>query len=205
MVHTLFLFIHIVNLKVLNWIWPIIIRLIFKVNGVAVKNAQGGGRPKIHLSRHAYCEIGDGFACRSGVYYSDTGENRPFVLDIRKNGRVIIGQNVGITSSLIRCDESITIGDDVKIGGGCRIFDTNFHSTDTIVRTSSEDQKHVRTAPVVIGNRVFIGTGCIICKGVTIGENSMIAAGSVVVKDVPANEVWGGNPAKCIKKLFFII
>ena len=48
---------------------------------------------------------------------------------------------------------------------------------------------------------MFIGTSCIIGKGVTIGENSVIAAGSVVVKNVPSNEIWGGNPAKFIRKI----
>lgn len=52
-----------------------------------------------------------------------------------------------------------------------------------------------------IEDYVFIGTRSIICKGVTIGDHSVIAAGSVVIKDVPADEVWGGNPAQFIKKL----
>ena len=64
-----------------------------------------------------------------------------------------------------------------------------------------EDVKMALTAPVRIENDAFIGTRCIICKGVTIGEKSIIAAGSVVVKDVPAGEMWGGNPAKYIKKI----
>ncbi|KAB6168334.1 acyltransferase, partial [Bacteroides xylanisolvens] len=56
-------------------------------------------------------------------------------------------------------------------------------------------------APIVIEDDVFIGAHCIISKGVTIGARSIVAAGSVVVKSIPPDEVWGGNPARFIKKL----
>lgn len=82
------------------------------------------------------------------------------------------------------------------------IMDFNFHSTDWHNRLDrKEDVNNRRNAPIKIGDVVFIGARSIICKGVTIGDHSMIAAGSVVVKYVPANEVWGGNPAKFIKKI----
>lgn len=56
-------------------------------------------------------------------------------------------------------------------------------------------------APVTIGNNVWIGDSVIVCKGVRIGENSIIGAGSVVVKDIPDNAVAGGNPASVLKFL----
>ena len=56
-------------------------------------------------------------------------------------------------------------------------------------------------APVIIEDTVFIGAKCIILKGVTIGQNSIVGAGSVVTKSIPADEIWGGNPAKFIRKL----
>ena len=52
-----------------------------------------------------------------------------------------------------------------------------------------------------VGNNVFIGTNCIVLKGVSIGNNSIVGAGSVVTKNIPANELWAGNPAKFIRKL----
>ena len=59
----------------------------------------------------------------------------------------------------------------------------------------------LKTAPVIIGNNVWIGMNATILKGVTIGDNSVVAAGSVVTKSVPANVVVAGNPAVVIKKL----
>lgn len=87
------------------------------------------------------------------------------------------------------------------MGGGTSIYTTDFHSLDPIIRASDEDQKYRRCASVVIRDNVFIGAKCIILKGVTIGENSIIGAGSVVTKNVPANQIWAGNPAKYIRNL----
>ena len=56
------------------------------------------------------------------------------------------------------------------------------------------------TGKVKIGHACFIGANAVICKGVSIGDNSIVGAGSVVTKDIPANEIWGGNPAKFIKE-----
>ena len=64
---------------------------------------------------------------------------------------------------------------------------------------TEDDSAHISKAPVIIKSHAFIGAHCIICKGVTIGECSMVAAGSVVVKDIPERQLWGGNPAKFIK------
>ena len=58
-----------------------------------------------------------------------------------------------------------------------------------------------KAKPVIIKDGAFIGTDCIILKGVTIGEKSVIGAGSVVTKSVPDGEIWAGNPAKFIRKV----
>jgi len=59
----------------------------------------------------------------------------------------------------------------------------------------------VKSAPIVIEDGAFVGGSSLIMKGVTIGRHSIVAAGSVVTKDIPPNEIWGGNPAKFIRKL----
>lgn len=90
----------------------------------------------------------------------------------------------------------------MNIGSGSVIMDSNFHSTNPIIRGNREEKVNdIRTCPVFIGDNVFIGAHSIILKGIEIGNNSIIAAGSVVTKSIPANEIWGGNPAKFIKKI----
>lgn len=104
-----------------------------------------------------------------------------------------------MNGSLVFCSQKITIGDNTIIGGGMRIFDKNFHSTDYRVRRDKKRFSECVSRPIFIGDDVFVGTNCIICKGVTIGNRSIISAGSVVVKDVPADSIVGGNPAIVIK------
>ena len=120
---------------------------------------------------------------------------------VEENACLSIGNNSGMNGAMIYASEKIIIGCNVKIGGGSRIFDTNFHSIDYLERRKVETDKFMtKHKPVIIGDDVFIGANCIICKGVTIGDRSIIAAGSVVVKSVPSDEMWGGNPAKFLKK-----
>lgn len=92
----------------------------------------------------------------------------------------------------------ITFGRGVFLGPGVHIY-TATHPLDAKQRLTLAGSAHGK--PVTIGDRVWIGGRAIITPGVTIGENSVIASGSVVVKDVPANVLVGGNPAKIIKTL----
>lgn len=193
---------HIISLKIKKTLHTQVTSLICWSKGINLgKNFTAYGIPIIHLSRGSNVTIGNNCTIRSWAKNSDTGENRPTIIRTRKSGIIFIGNNTGITSTLLFSESKIIIGNNVKIGGGTRIFDTNFHSTDPIIRASKEDIKNVKTSPITINDNVFIGTGCIIAKGVTIGHNSIIAAGSVVVKSVPDNQIWGGNPAKFIKYL----
>lgn len=120
---------------------------------------------------------------------------------VGKRGILTIGDNSGFNGVLIHCTDSISIGKYVNVGGGTRIYDTNYHDLDWKGRRDSKLGKGTKKAPVIIEDDVFIGTNCIIGKGVTIGARSIIAAGSVVVKDIPADSIAGGNPCKVIKSL----
>ncbi len=125
------------------------------------------------------------------------GLSNPVILETFGAGQIMMGDNSGGSSVVISSRSKIEIGAEVRMGGNVRIFDHDFHSVDPEIRRSSMD--NVRSAPVVIGNDVFIGTNAMILKGVTIGDRAIIGAGSVVVKDVPSDEVWAGNPAACIR------
>ena len=90
----------------------------------------------------------------------------------------------------------VHIGEKVLCGPSVQIY-TATHPTDPELRLSGLEL----AAPVHIGSNVWIGGGAIICPGVTIGNNTTIAAGSVVVKNIPARVVAGGNPCRVIKQL----
>lgn len=100
-----------------------------------------------------------------------------------------------MNASSIECNNHIIIGDNCAIAGNIRIQDTDYHTT----YDNDENPKPV-TKPIVIGNKVWICNNSIILKGVTIGDGAIIAAGSVVTKDVPPCCLVAGNPAKVIKE-----
>ncbi len=109
------------------------------------------------------------------------------------------GDNVGISNVTINARNSITIEDDVMLGGGVQVFDHDFHPLDYHKRM--HDTKNFSHAPVLIEKGAFIGTRSIILKGTKIGARAVIGAGSVVIGTIPPDEIWAGNPAKFIKKI----
>lgn len=133
------------------------------------------------------------------------------VLDSYRGGKIVIGSNCFInTSSTIGSMESITIGNCVIIATNVRIFDNNNHPTDVESRINmcmngfyneNWEWKYAAHKPVIIGDNVWIGEYSAILKGVTIGNGSIVASHSVVVKDVPENCIVAGNPAKVVKYL----
>ena len=111
-------------------------------------------------------------------------------------GSITVGDNVLLMNGVrVSSASSITIGDDCMLANYCYLTDADWH--DLHDRTSSPG----KTSPIVLERGAWIGDSAIICKGVTIGENSIVGAGSVVRRDVPPNVVVIGNPAKIVKKL----
>ena len=109
-----------------------------------------------------------------------------------QNATVRIGHRSFLNGARFTAVKLIEIGDDATIADA-RLMDTDFHSL-------SQRRQHrdapIGIAPIHIKNNVWIAAGSAVLKGVTIGENSVIAFGSVVVKDIPANVIAGGNPCK---------
>ena len=101
--------------------------------------------------------------------------------------------NFGLTA--LDC-APITIGDDTQIGPHVQLL-TPTHPLDPAERLS----KIEGAGPIVIGTNVWIGGGAVVLAGVTIGDNAVIGAGAVVTRDVPANSVAVGNPARVIRKV----
>lgn len=156
----------------------------------------------IGLRNEGECIIGNNFVCTSGTMANAMGRNVRSFIAIAPNAKLIIGNNVGISSSVIRCKSSVIIKDNVKIGALTIITDTDAHSLDYKLRRDYRtDGANAKSKEIIIEDDVFIGASSIICKGVTIGARSIIGAGSVVTKSVPPDEVWAGNPAKFIRKI----
>jgi acetyltransferase-like isoleucine patch superfamily enzyme len=110
-------------------------------------------------------------------------------------GRIRVGKYCLISPGVrIGCAHEILIGDNCMLASNSYVTDCDWH--DIYNRISIG-----KTAPVHIENNVWIGDSAIVCKGVTIGENSIVGAGAVVVDDVPANCVAAGNPAVIVKPL----
>lgn len=156
--------------------------------------------PALEINRNSgEVVFGDGLIFNS---YTAHSWNSKCKILVRKDATLDIGSNSGMNGAMIYCSMKIIIGNNVKIGGGTRIFDTDFHSLEYLSRrTATTDKLSAKQSPVIIGDDVFIGANCIIGKGVKIGDRSIIAAGSVVTKSVPSDEIWGGNPAKFLKKV----
>jgi acetyltransferase-like isoleucine patch superfamily enzyme len=113
--------------------------------------------------------------------------------DVRVMGNATLSLGSGYCADgvNIRCEDRISIGDRVAIARDVSIMDSDQHS---IVGSS-------KTAPVVIGDDVWIGTRAIILKGVTIGNGAVIAAGAVVTKDIPPGMLAGGVPARSLRPI----
>jgi galactoside O-acetyltransferase len=126
------------------------------------------------------------------------------------HSRLIIGDHVFIgNNSLIGCANEITIGNHVLISFDCIIQDSDTHHLDYRKRRNDTSQwmrgekqwEGIPTAPIKIGNDVWIGARSIILKGITIGDGAVIGAGSIVTKNVEPYTLVAGNPAVFIKKL----
>lgn len=117
----------------------------------------------------------------------------PFYTDFGKN--IHVGEHVFINACCHFQDHGgVTIGDGCQIGHNV-VFATLNHGI------APEDRPNTYPAPIVLGRGVWIGSNATILQGVTIGDNAIVAAGAVVTKDVPANTVVGGVPAKFIKQI----
>ncbi|MCH5142659.1 MAG: sugar O-acetyltransferase [Clostridiales bacterium] len=149
---------------------------------------------KINNSYHTMPELRELFAELTGQEIDENfGLFPPFYTDYGKN--IKLGKGVFINEGCCFQDQGgIEIGDNALIGQQVVIATLNHD-------LAPDKRANMIPAPVKIGNNVWIGTHATILAGVTIGDNAVIAAGAVVTKDVPANSVVGGVPAKIIKTI----
>lgn len=137
--------------------------------------------------------------CTLGFFPSPSFFSGYCHIEARKPGSaVVIERDVCINNNctLIADSTHITIRRGTLIGPDFVAFDTNFHELDPLRRRVSSEG-----SPVTIGENVFIGARVTVLKGVSIGDHSVVATGSVVTSDVPTNVIVGGVPAKFIRQL----
>ena len=140
------------------------------------------GQFKLSLEDNGKIEIGKKLMTRGPIY-----------LNCLKNGYLKIGNNVFFNRNC-----SITSMDKIVIGNNCMIANNVVmvdHNHKNITKAGSD----FTSAPIIVGDNVWIGANTTILKGITIGNGSIIAANSLVNKNIPAGETWGGVPAKKIK------
>ncbi|TMM53790.1 acyltransferase [Maribacter algarum] len=155
---------------------------------------------RIFISGPGKIILGEGVQINSNLFSNPIGGDTRTLFSVFKGATLSIGDYSGFSNIAISCKEKVTIGKHVKIGGGVKIYDSDFHSL------NFEDRKNPKTdipiiKPIELKDGCFIGAHSIILKGVTIGKESIIGAGSLVTKSVPDGEIWGGNPIKFIKKI----
>ncbi len=146
--------------------------------------------------------IGDHVSCYAGCSFA-----------VGEKGTCSIGDFTLMNGALIMAEEHIEIGSHCLISWNVGIADSDFHPLEPAQRLIDAQalapffkdrppRPKLRTMPVIIADNVWIGMNATILKGVAIGENSVVAAGSVVSKSVPPNTVVAGNPAVKVKELY---
>lgn len=174
-------------------------RLYLRLRGVSVgMEFTCIGRPGINRKRGSMIEIGDGVTlCNTGIANPVAEGGRCRLATLANDARLMIGDRVGLSSTLICCARRIEIGEGTLIGGGAMILDTDFHPRHG--NGSLLTDPAAVSNPVIIGKNCFVGARAIILKGVKIGDDCTIGAGSVVTKSVPTGAMAAGSPAKIIK------
>lgn len=179
--------------------------LIMHSNNVRRGSFHTNGIPIIEVPRKngGKIIIGNNLHMNNGCAANNIGFTSRCVLSVVGGSTICIGENVGMSQTVLHAvGADITIGRNTLLGGGVKIYSTDFHSLNYKDRRDPEDAdiNNRKSAPVVIGDDCFIGAGTIILKGVTIGDRTIIGAGSVVVKSIPSDCIAAGNPCRIMKQ-----
>lgn len=150
---------------------------------------------KIYIKLKAGSKVVVGKHCifRSHPTSNYIGLNRRCYISTYTNEATInIGNNCGFSGTVIGAFMSVILKDNVRCGANTLITDSDWHLN---------DKRSVAPEPILINDNVWLGEGVKVLKGVTIGENTIIGAGSIVTSDIPANVIAAGNPCRVIKFL----
>jgi len=141
-----------------------------------------------------------GHDCRmnSGTRINLVGSGQRLGIYAGRNARISIADRVGISNSVIVATESISIGSDTLIGGGCMLVDSDLHALPLTAHVGNADLRSPQSRPVQIGSCVFVGAHSIVLKGSCIGDDAIVGAGSVIAGVVEPHAVVVGPHAQAI-------
>jgi len=175
-------------------------RLVFvkgfkKGRGLKVK-----GNPNIKIVSSASIEVGDNVTLNSRNYGYHVNMHTPVKLMADKVDAIIkIGNNTRINGACLHAYNRIEVGSNCLIAANVQIFDANGHDI-CFENVSNRINTSDKGRPIIIEDNVWVGLNSIVLPGVTIGQGSVIAANTVVSKNVPPMVVFAGNPGKVVKK-----
>jgi acetyltransferase-like isoleucine patch superfamily enzyme len=162
------------------------------------KNVKFNGRCNFERFPGTEIFIGDNCKFLSRANSNLIGINRPCsiaTLQSEFKAKLVIGNNCGFSGTVIGAFKLIRIGNNVKCGANTLITDSDWHL---------DDFRSGECLDIIIEDNVWLGINVVVLKGVTIGENSLIGANSVVTKSIPKNVIAAGNPCKVIKYLTIV-
>ena len=167
--------------------------LLLMIKGVKCRGRNyWNGIPSIKKGRNSVISIGAEcrFSCgsasnRIGLYHTS-------MLTTEVDAILEIGRGCGFSGVSIWCFKRIVIGNNVRVGANVTIMDGDAHQ---------DDPRAGKNKDILIEDNVWIGANTMVMKGVTIGRNTLIGAGSIVTKDIPSNVIAAGNPCKVIREL----
>jgi len=177
----------VLRVRYLNKISGGLRKLRFGLQGMRV--GKGTTLPKLKVSWPHQVSIGDNCLLEHDIYFKYDGIWKPGPI-IQIANRVFIG-----TGCEFNITKGLNIGNDSLIASGCRFVDHNHGMQQgELMRLQNGDEE-----AITIGQNVWLGCNVVVLKGVNVGDGAVVAAGSVLTKSVPANEIWGGVPAKKLK------
>ena len=192
--------------KIINGFSCYLNLLSFRYHGFKVgSHFRGIGKIKLKIDlSHGTLSIGNNFILVGGGFRNSISRNMMSCIHVQDGAELCIGNDVRMSDVCIWARKEIIIGNFVTVGADTIIMDSDSHPLDWSLRRREcidyeNTKKAIKHKTIIIEDDVFIGAKCIINKGVRIGARSIVAAGSVVVSDIPSDVIAGGNPCKVIK------
>ncbi len=160
------------------------------------------GKPIIHKEPGSIIRMGKDVVLTSDSEVNTAGINHPVIIATHsKDAEIILENNVGMSGVSINCVSRCVFKEGVMLGANVNVWDTDFHPIDPQRRIHQTSIMDAKSSPIILEKNVWVGANTTILKGITIGENTVVGAMSLVNKNLPSNSVCAGNPAKKIKDL----